>query len=307
MRRRRLIWGLLVTTLVAVAGTGLLGTAKAANPAAGVQLKPLRSYPNQDPGQTTYASLTLTNLTDQTQTVSLSAERFKPADETYRYTFDEQEVSTWVSFTQPTIVLQPKQASVVNYALAVPADASPGGRYIALLASINPVTDNQKLNEIHRVASLVYLEINGDIVQRSQLVSLDSPSWSVTTNLPATVRIANTGNSHYRARTDLSITRWPTRLALGPPAQLEGLVLPGTVRQLPTKLWLGRSPGIYRLTATYTPPQGGTEQRSRLVIYLPPWFLVIVAAAGLFGIYEWRHARRHKRRLASPHKDQSAE
>lgn len=292
--RLSLRFGLIAVLVLALAGTTLAATPPRPP---GVQVKPLRAYPNQAPGQTTNGSFTVTNNTDQPQDVSFSAERFKTVDEDYNYAFDKDIITDWVDFKSPTMSLKPKQSQVQNYTIAVPADATPGGRYIALLTSVTPKSDEQSVTQINRVASLIYLEVTGKITRTVQLLSVDVPSFTAKPQVETTMRLANTGNSHYRARVGLSVGRWPSTNNILK-SQPETVLLPGTVRKISETINLPKMPGVYKVTAIFSPPQGGGTSLTRTIVYAPLWFvgLVIGMMGGLILLaVRWRSYRKKRR------------
>jgi hypothetical protein len=262
----------------------------------GIQVTPLRAYPAQQPGSTTKGSLTLTNYTTSPQYIALSVESFKTINEAYDYSFGSDEATKWVQFAEPFVTLAPKQSKVAEYTIAVPSSAAPGGKYLSLVSTISPTAGTQGVTEIHRVASLVYLQVNGALTKKGQLLSFDLPKLSTRQTVTAQVRVANAGNTHFESRVGFSVQRW----LLGSPTndnfQVKGIILPGTVRQLSTKIHTPSLPGLYRVTADYSPPQGGTIKLSHLVLYIPIWFMIIlVLALGTIIVFVIRLWRTHKR------------
>ncbi len=269
---KRGLWATgIVTALLLVAPL----TAQAKAPT-GLQVTPLRSYPVQNPGTITDGSLTLTNYTDSPQQVLLSTETFKTTGEDYRYSFGSNDATSWVQYAEPVIDLAPKQTKVAKYTIVIPTNAAPGGKYLALITSLAPPAGNQRITEIRRIASLVYLQVNGKVTKTSQLLSFDVPHLTSKPSFIAHVRIDNGGNTHFQSRVGFYVQRWPLPGEGKYVTQLQGFVLPGTVRQLSTEVFLPRSPGVYKVTADYSPPQGGVNHISHNIIYLPLWFLGVV-------------------------------
>jgi hypothetical protein len=263
----------------------------------GIQVTPLRAYPAQSPGATTKGSLTLTNYTTSPQYIALSVESFKTVNEAYDYGFGSDEATKWVQFSEPFVTLAPKQSKVAEYTIAVPAGASPGGKYLSLVTTVSPTAGTQGVTEIHRVASLVYLQVNGALTKQGALLSFDLPKFSTRQTITAQVRLANSGNTHFESRVGFTVQRW----LLGSPTndnfQVKGLILPGTVRQLSTEIHTPSLPGLYRVTADYSPPQGGATKLSHLVLYIPIWFiLILLVALGTFVVLIIRLWRTHRKK-----------
>jgi hypothetical protein len=263
----------------------------------GIQVTPLRAYPAQNPGSTTKGSLTLTNYTTSPQYIALSVESFKTINEAYDYSFGSDEATKWVQFSEPFVTLAPKQSKVAEYTIAVPAGAAPGGKYLSLVTTVSPTAGVQGVTEIHRVASLVYLQVNGTLTKQGALLSFDLPKLSTRQTVTAQVRVANSGNTHFESRVGFSVQRW----LLGSPThdnfQAKGLILPNTVRQLSADLHTPSLPGLYRITADYSPPQGGTTRLSHLILYIPIWFvIVLLLALATLVILVIRLWRTHRKR-----------
>lgn len=294
MRRRGWI---VAFSLMAILATLVVASPASAKPN-GVQFSPLRTYPNVFPGTTTSGSLTITNYTKDNQTVLFSTETFKTIDTSYNYAFGNEEAAGWVQFSDQSLNLKPNEAKVENYRIAVPANAAPGGRYIALINTVIP--EGAQPTELHRVATLVYLQVNGDVTQTGRMVSFDVPNITSRTAFDVVTKLANSGNTHFRARVSLAVSRWPAKQGSSQTVA-EGYLLPGTVRQLTSKLYTPKLPGLYRVTATFAPPQGGIERRQELLVYIPWWSLVVVLILS-FIIYHYTV----KRRAVAAHKQQSA-
>jgi hypothetical protein len=269
---KRGLWAAsIITALLLIAP--VVNAAKAPN---GVQVMPLRAYPTQNPGTVTTGSLTITNYTTSPQQILLSTETFHTTGEDYRYAFGSSDAAKWVQFEESTIQLAPKEAKVAKYSIVAPGDAAPGGKYLALITTIAPEAGSQKITEIRRIASLVYLQINGQVTRISSLISFDAPRLAAKPNFIGNVRVNNGGNTHFQSRVAFYVNRWPLPGKGTYVTQLEGFVLPGTVRQLSTIIHIPRSPGVYRVTAEYAPPQGGVNRISNTVFYIPMWFVISI-------------------------------
>lgn len=245
----------------------------------GIEVKPVRNYPSLDRGSTGTGTLTLTNKTTSVQDISMEVETFAVTNENYDYKFGTSEEVNWIVFDEPTFSLQPKQTKTVRYSIAVPGDAAAGGHYFSLLTTIVPPQDNPGVTEIRRVASLLYLEVSGSITKKSSLVSFSLPWFTTQPTIPADMQLSNNGTSHTRAKV-LIEGRSVLSLIFRQPQQqygiVEGTIMPATVRKLTTDVQLPGSPGIYQVSAKYSPTQGGKTEYNRTVLYAPIWFIVVI-------------------------------
>jgi hypothetical protein len=287
--------------LVVIAGVLLLFSwpavvQAAPKPITGLRIAPLRAYPSQNPGDTTSGSITLTNRTPKPQTVSLSAEVFKTTDQEYNYDFEPSATAQWIQFADKQVTLGVNQSQAVAYSVAVPANATPGGHFFVLLASLNPVISSSHVNEISRVASLVYLQVNGQLNKQSRLLSASLPWFSAKPSIPLVTQVADSGNTYIQARIGVYATRQPFGQSVSL-AQLNTLILPSTVHKVSGTVALPNVPGLYKVDTQYSSPTGTPMTISHYVLYVPLWLgLVIVAGLVAGGL-----VIRRRLQLPPPH------
>ena len=247
----------------------------------GIQVQPIRSYPTLDAGTTLKATLKLKNTTSQPQNISMNVENFLVQNADYDYAFRDSEETKWITFEESSFELQPSEIKIVNYTIAIPGNASPGGHYFSLLTTVDPKEDEQGVTEIRRVASLVYLEVGGDVVKNVSLKSFEAPWLTFDRTVPADVYLANSGNTHVRARVLMQGRSFLEQVSLQSPkeyALIEGTTLPSTLRKLHSEIKLPNRPGLFRVAAEYAPPQGGNPTIiQRTIIYSPLWFIAVLA------------------------------
>ena len=289
----------IVTLSLMIAVVTLPATVQAATPK-GLQIYPLRSRPAQRPGDTSASVVNIKNNTSGPQQVELSVERFKVTNENYDYDFSPGEHTDWIRLADKSLTLASGEAKGVAYSLAVPIDASPGGYYFAVFASIKNSGGTSNFTEVKRVASLIYLEVSGKVVKKVNLIGVDTPWFTINRTINADLRLNNQGNSHHPARIKQYFENLINQES--PAVQKEGLILPGTIRKLSSKLEVPRMPGIYHLAVEFTPPQGGTTQSIRQnIVYFPVWswfvsaFLIYVIGSRLAKMERVkRHLRKRK-------------
>ena len=289
MKRGR--WLLVILVLLVSAWPA---ATQAAKPDIGLRITPLRSYPTLDPGATSDDSITLTNLTPKPQTISLSSEIFKVTDEEYDYDFEPSDTAQWIRFVDTQITLGVNQSQAIAYSLAVPANATPGSHLLVLLAATNPTISSSHINEVSRVASLVYLQVNGQLNKQSRLLSASLPWFSSSPSIPLTTQVADTGNTYTQARVGVYATRQPFGRADNL-AQLDNLILPSTVRKVSGTVTLPKVPGLYKVDTQYSSPSGTPMTISHYVLYLPAWLqLVLLAWLVGGGLVIWRRPRNRR-------------
>lgn len=246
----------------------------------GLRISPLRVRPVLYPGETASTTIKIKNLNDNDQMVAVSAQNFAVVNEDYDYRFEYTEDTDWIRFADNSIVLRPDEELELPYSLAVPSTAPPGGYYFAILAATKSSAASAHLRETQRVASLVYLEVGGDVERRGDIASFDVPRLSFNNTVPITARPVNRGNTHFDSDIRVSVRG----LAGDGSARLQGMVLPGTIRRLSGELQLPRLPGAYKVTARYSFDDANVQHVSRTVLYLPVWFLLLVAFVALAAL-----------------------
>lgn len=262
----------------------------------GLVVSPLRQKLTQEPGSTTAGSITLTNDTDNTLVVGLSTENFGVINENYDYTFKREDSAKWIQFTDQQLRLSPHEKKSTSYSLAIPGTATPGGYDIVLLATVEETPNGTDITEFRRVASLIYLDVNGKVEKKGTLLGFDAPLITTRQDTAYQLRIANQGNSHLDSR--VLITPKAIIGGASESTQAQSFTLPLSVRHIDGVFRMSDVPGIYTVTATYSPPQGGLMRRKHTVIYAP-WSFTLTVVASMafiaFLIFERRGLGRFKK------------
>ena len=288
----RIIKRILLSTVIASVALLIASSsyAYAQIPSNGLTVAPLRTKPTLKPGDTEPAKITLTNQDTKVQQVTISVQRFNTVNESYDYKFEDDPSTAWIRFPETQVSVNAGQKLELPYSIAVPNNASPGGYYFAVFASVDSNSGTESLKETKRVGSLIYLEVSGQVVKKGTVSSFDLPYISFSKQVPISIRLANQGNTHFDA---------DVRFAVGGNEQegaaLKGLLLPGTVRRLDGSIMMPRLPGLYRVTARYSSNGTSTETTSSVILYAPYWSIaaaVLIVIGLIFYI-----ARRKKRKF----------
>jgi hypothetical protein len=295
---RRLSKGLLLASLLNAVLLGLLPiktTALRKNQ--GLIITPLRQKVALAPGSTSADVATITNDTPEKLTVNLSSENFSVINENYDYAFKTSDSATWVRFVDTQLELQPHEKKQVSYSLAIPSSATPGAYDIALLATIESTTNSTSITEQRRVASLIYLDVGGNIEKKGSLLAFDIPWLTTKNDLAYQMRVANQGNSHL----EFDVKLFSKLMAQDEHEQgtAKSFTLPRTIRSLTGTVRIGQVPGLYTVTATYSPPQHSAKQiLTKRVLYVPWTFTASLGVLGLiiiFGLLERRQISHSKK------------
>lgn len=262
-------------------------------------ISPLRNELKLIPGQQYEASVKLENNGEADLEVAIYASSFTVKNENYDQEFNQlnspSSVNNWFKFSQNTIFLPAKSKQSIKYIISMPANAEPGGHYAAIFAQTK--AQNQKKTdviEVKRVASLVNMEVAGDIVRTGKIESLRSNLWQNNHQILSQLRLYNDGNTHYRVDGYQRLKNLLGR-EVGS-VRLSGLLLPQTTRLFESNIDAPDWPGIYKLESAVSFPNSGWQSKSGWIIYFPNQYIVITGLLllGLIIYYFWHHLHKSK-------------
>lgn len=244
----------------------------------GLQISPLRNYLAMDAGDSLTRSVTIANVTNKPIVVTMSLEQFSASDYIYDFRFSQPK-NNYVKLVENRITLKPFESRNVPYVVTLPDSAAPGGEYYTFFASANLASGN--LSGTVRAASLLYLTVNGDLVQTGDIVKSSIPWVVFSSQIPYTIDIKNTGNVHYFANFTGSVAG---AFYNSSPTGTSQLLMPQTTKRVTGTVPAPLLPGIYKLNYGYKADSGSDVHRSQYFLFLPPWFIVFALVAGfVFG------------------------
>jgi hypothetical protein len=226
--------------------------------------------------------------------VDFSAEVFSVINQQYDYAFDSKSnVAKWVSFSKSEVELPAGESHKVNYSIGVPLSAEPGGNYISLFASTEAGLQTEGITSRQRVASLLYITVQGNVSRLGSLTALNSP-WLLSGGDTWSATIQNTGSTHFRSRYSVKMKDIFGGVIANSPG--EALILPGTVRLVSGSIPTPQFPGIYQ--TEYTLGLGDTPAviKKSYVLYMPPLFIVATVAFSVVGLFWLKQLRDLKKK-----------
>lgn len=268
--------------------------------AKGIALSPIRTEATIAPGGLASYKLSLTNYSDRSMVVALSAEEFSVVGQSYDYSFDMQSnVSKWVTFDKTVVQLDPGKSIIVPYIVKVSQDAEPGGRYISLFASTDVQNVSGEFSTEQRIASLIYLTVKGNVTRTGELKSLQSP-FVFDGYQPWKITIANRGTAHFRSRYSVSIRSIFDGQEVASKTD-DSLILPSTTRAIDAPMPVLKYLGVYRAVYTVGLGDSPAVTREKYIIFLPkqlyvPLLSLIVIFVGGLVYGGWKILRRIKRK-----------
>lgn len=277
---------LIIGMILAVAAVMLQSVmAHAAEANKGLYIAPLRQDVKLTAGSTQSGKFIVGNYTDKAMTITLSVKRFSVADFSYAYQFHAPD-NNWVQFTVPTVTLSPGEKYPVDFTLAVPANASPGGYYFSLIASTSA-----QASVTVQAATLLYVSVDGGLTRSIEIQNSQIPRLVGTPSVPFQYDAKDTGNVYVDATFFAGLH--------GQRSEMTRTLLPNVPRRitgsLPAPFW----PGIYQLSYGFKADyMTSAETRTATIIYVPPWAMMFGAV--LVGVLVWLlvSLRRHRQRKA---------
>lgn len=259
----------------------------------GLLITPLRQYLKADAGSSAKSTFSVANLTDKPLAVSLSVQQFSVTDYVYNYKFEAPK-NDWLHLGIHDLVLQPNQTLLVPYSIDVPAKSAPGGHYYTLFASAD--LSSQGVKNTIQAADLIYFTVGGQLTTVSHLQS-SSIQWLVFgRTIPFRLNAVDTGNNHVFVYVSGELHGLFVR---APQTSSAHLLMPGAVRKLEGSIQSPVLPGIYKANYGYKTDAGWAIEESRLIVYIPPWFIALLLATLLFLGRYWPRLRKKKVREES--------
>lgn len=245
----------------------------------GLTLSPLRTELNIQLGTSVSGVLTVTNSTDKSMSVTMSAEEFSVINQNYDYSFlPDSDIAKWVSFKPSGIDLKAGESKKISYTVGVPLNAEPAGAYISLFASTRVDSSTDAASSQQRVASLLYItvfsDVLGDSTQVGHVLSVSSP-WLVSGRGTWSATLQNAGKTHYRSNYEVKIDN----IFGGTVASMSGnaLILPSTIRAISDVLPLPQWPGVYKIVYTIgLGANAASTVETRYMLYMPPIAIIVV-------------------------------
>lgn len=273
---------------IAILGTLLFLLAQPAaadmheSPNKGLFVSPLRQYHTVDAGKVVHDTLTLANHTDKPIEVSLRVEKFSVTDYTYDFKFEATQ-DNWIELGTTTTQLAPGKSQQIAYSVTAPENSPPGGKYFTIFATTT-------FNGEHRVqaASVLYVTVNGPLDHSGTITKDMIPFFAFGTTIPYTLDVQNTGNDHFfiflSGRLE-GLTAKPHTTEAG------HILMPNTTRTVEGHITAPVLPGVYKAIYGYKTSTGETKERSKYIMYIPPWSIAIPVGLGII-FAAWRRRAR---------------
>lgn len=264
------------------------------------QISPPTANYSGDHGSTVKGSIKVTNLTNQPLSLMVGKENFVAKGEEGEIELTNNadplySLAPWFNFSTTQLDLPPLATKSVDYTIAIPANAEPGGRYGSItFNSIPPKLPNGQSGAAvqQTLAGIAFLRINGKAKEQLSVASFETGTlgsknqWTPKTffeygPVDFLTRVKNNGNVHEKPTGAITIKNMFGH-SVGIVKLDEHFVIPGAVRRLHNS-WPAvgkKQPFLFgRYTATldakYADGQTLTATTSFTVI---PWKQTLVVA-----------------------------
>jgi len=241
----------------------------------GLSISPLRLFVDGVAGNTTSGTVLVGNITSQPMNIALSVEQFSVADYTYDYRFSQPK-ENWITLDPATVTIAAGKTQTVEYHLAVPEHAAPGGHYFTIFASTSLDAEREE-----RVATVLYVTVAGELVRSSTVSHESIPTFVFGGDIRFSFDVKNTGNTHYFMYTSGKLNG----LSAQPPSsEVAHILLPQTTRTITGSISAPVLPGVYAASYGYRTEDGQHINRSALIVYIPLWFWPLFAGMIWIGV-----------------------
>lgn len=198
--------------------------------------------------------------------------------------------STWVSLPFDRMSIAAQDKVTVQGKIAVPSNARPGGRYIAVYYQPQPgnqigsLPPQESRTEIQtRLVALVYLRINGDITEAASVDRLYSQSFIEYGPISIVASISNSGDYHINPRGFITVKDMfgNTQFEKELPQQN---VFPDSSYSYDISLGQKWMLGRYKITLSGAYGEQGKGLQRETYVWVIPWkvALIIILAIVIF-------------------------
>lgn len=282
---------ILKLAIIPIIALGIIFTFSAKSASAinkGLQISPVTFNFDINPGEKKSGKIIIKNNDQTDANYMLESENFTKVSDQGAPSFNgipKQDglttLADWYTYAEPKEgILKPGQSKEINFTIAVPIGAEPGGHYAAIFAKVvnrTPEGDVQ-LGVSSRVGTLMLVSIPGEVKKSAVLSGFTIPKiiWSGPLNF--SFKVQNTGTIHYDSTGTVEIK--PT---IGKTVQIDmgtHTIIPSNSRDFQGK-WTKKYPfGLYKITASAT-DGNKLPMTAESTLWAIPLIIVIPSIVGL--------------------------
>jgi hypothetical protein len=270
-----------------------------------ITISPLRFEITANPGDIVTNKVRVYNSSNNTISIKMEAEDFRPVGEAGQVMVAPEEEITyslkrWVTTEPSEFTLEPKEQKFVDFTISVPENAEPGGKYGSILATITGVVSGDITGTAiaQKVGSLVLLTLSGQVKEDLLVKEFSAPNFSEYGPIEFTMRFENKGSVHVKPKGFITILDWRGKKLVDLEFPQQN-VIPGAIRKITTewnKKWL-----LGRYTATLVGSYGASNtpiESQVITFWVFPWKIGLGIALGILVVLIILYLTRKRLRLA---------
>ena len=241
------------------------------------------------PGETYSGSITIVNPVDATSDFKYKVyvAPYGVTNEKYDADFvtstDRTQIAKWITIKDAEGEIEPNGTKEVEFTIKVPESAPGGGQYASIMVGSNDDNESSEgiaVQNVFEMASLIYAEVDGDIIHSGEILENNVPGFSATTPVTVSSLIKNDGNLHEDATFTISVSNFFTGEVILPTEENEGryseVILPETTKYTSREIDNLPSIGIVHINQTIN-YNGTSSVKEKDVLICPIWFIALVA------------------------------
>lgn len=273
-----------IRLLSCIAGTALLAmffvfSAGEAQASVGLTIQPIKVSHTLNPGESTSGSIRISNASAEPVNVDLKVEDFIPlaGTETVQFVGRAPGLTTlrdWIQLEGPsTFELAEGGTKIINYTIAAPYNAEPGGHFGVAFFKASRIGDEAQLKVSTQVGMLMLVTIPGNNLQKGRILSFDAPTFIQGNSVIFTTKFENTGTVHFEPKGTITITNILGSVLAEVPVEGQ-VVLPTGIKDLKTELLVDHQLfGMYKARITLKDGEGVELTADQLTFYaFPLWY-----------------------------------
>lgn len=226
-------------TAVGMIAFSFTGVTTAAEPQMGLAVSPHTFEMSANPGDTLKNSLRVDNLVDTPLEVTVHVRNFSALGEDGAVNLsteeDEFSLSSWTTVTPAKLLIPARESRTFDYAISIPQNATPGGRFGSIVFQTAPSTalsGGSGFAVSQEIGALVFVKIAGDVTEKASIADFKAIN-GINDFGPVAfeMRAKNEGNVHFKPAGTITISDFMGNKVATIPVDSKN-VLPGAVRKM---------------------------------------------------------------------------
>ncbi len=195
--------------------------------------------------------------------------------------------STWIASSVDRITIAAKDNVQLQFAIQVPQNARPGGRYVAiyfepegLIPPSKGANQEAGSGTSTRLASLLYIRISGEVTEKAIASRFFAKPFSEFGPISVETDVLNRGDYHIRPKGVLVLIN-PFGGVVSQQKIKEENIFPDTVRTFKSEIGEKWMLGRYKLALTAAYGDKGQSITRSLYIWVVPWRIILILILGI--------------------------